>query len=303
LTNTCDSVAHLAVEAITVGSACLNGCKSLVGRAALSELVVHRLSFNDLLLQLFNDKGLHIVFLKTLLLHVRLTTVSLLNGNQTQLPQFMLLLLFKFVDFLKKHYIFFHEAALNVFGFSARLCHNGLKILYLLLQVVSVSELGASTVALFVFVFFKYVLLVKRYKSLLKFLVVLNLEQTFVDVLHKFLLVSFLLVGNQLEVLHLLHEAILSHSQVINNQLQVFVNASEMVDFLLHRVGLLLKLIQLFLAGTNVTLQLLDFVVKHKLKLLQLLGFLLKIVNSLILVTNSRITFRKFALLTLNVVF
>ena len=46
--------------------------------------------------------------------------------------------------------------------------------------------------------------------------------------------------------------------------------------------------------------QLLDLVVKHKLELLQFLGFLLQVVDPLIFVSNSMLAFRQFKLLRLD---
>ena len=74
-----------------------------------------------------------------------------------------------------------------------------------------------------------------------------------------------------------------------------------MVYLLLHSVGLLLKFVELLLTGTDITLQLLNLVVEHKLELLQLLGLLLEVVNPLVFVANGGLALGEFTLLALNV--
>jgi hypothetical protein len=129
------------------------------------------------------------------------------------------------------------------------------------------------------------------------------LEEALVDIFHELLLVCLLLVDVFGKTFFLLDKATLTHAEILNNQEQVLVYTCEVVNFLFHRVSLLLQFVQLLLAGTNVALQLLDLVIQHKLELLKLLSLFLQIVNSLILVPNGSVALSKLTLLALNVGF
>ena len=63
-----------------------------------------------------------------------------------------------------------------------------------------------------------------------------------------------------------------------------------MLELLAHLVGLLIQLLDLDLAGSNVTLELLDLVVKDEFELLKFLRLLLQIVDSLVFVADCCFT-------------
>ena len=71
--------------------------------------------------------------------------------------------------------------------------------------------------------------------------------------------------------------------------------------FLLHSVGIFLQFINLIASRSDVSAQLLDFVVKHEFELFQLLGFLLQVVDSFVLITNCQVAFVKLFFLRLEV--
>ena len=133
---------------------------------------------------------------------------------------------------------------------------------------------------------------------------VLNVrEELFVDVLFEEVVivdVSGNLVDGSLETLNehvvfadagsglldqLLH-LFLAGTQIVNQVTQVCIHLVKLLQFLIHFVGLGTELVNFHLAGSNVSLQFLDLVVKHKLKLLQLLSLLLERINFLLTITN-----------------
>ena len=73
-----------------------------------------------------------------------------------------------------------------------------------------------------------------------------------------------------------------------------------MFFFLLHLLSFLFQLGYFLAPWPDVRSQLLDLVVKHKLELLQFLGFLFQVVYPLIFVSDGVLTFRKFKLLRLD---
>jgi hypothetical protein len=70
---------------------------------------------------------------------------------------------------------------------------------------------------------------------------------------------------------------------------------------LLHLVGLIFEIVDGLASGTNIALQLLNLIVKHKLELLQLLGLLLQIMDPFVLISNRSLSFGQFQSLALNV--
>lgn len=95
-------------------------------------------------------------------------------------------------------------------------------------------------------------------------------------------------------------ETLLSHSQVVDNECQVLVDSVEVLELLTHLIRLLIELLNLDFSRPNISLQLLDLVIKYELELFKLLSFLLEIDNSLIFVLDGRISFLNFRPLTLN---
>ena len=141
------------------------------------------------------------------------------------------------------------------------------------------------------------VFLVETDDALLELLEVGNVMEAFEDIVLELLLEAFLLIKLLSQVSDLVCETFLAHSQIIHNKCEVLIHTVEMLELLTHLVGLLVQLLDLDLTGSNVTLELLDLVVKHELELLQLLCFLLQVINSLVFITDCCFTLLDFSLL------
>jgi hypothetical protein len=73
-----------------------------------------------------------------------------------------------------------------------------------------------------------------------------------------------------------------------------------MLQLLSHDVGLLVKFLNFKFSWADISLELLDFVIKDKLELLKLLSLLFEINDSLILVIDGSVSFFELTFLTLN---
>jgi hypothetical protein len=124
--------------------------------------------------------------------------------------------------------------------------------------------------------------------------------QALIDIVLELLLVGLLLVQFLAKVLDLVGKTLLSHSEIINNQCQVQVHSIEVLQLLTHLVCLLIQGLNLELSWTDISLQLLDLIIEHKLELLQLLGLLLEIDDTLVLVFDGLVSLLQLVLLTLD---
>jgi hypothetical protein len=94
------------------------------------------------------------------------------------------------------------------------------------------------------------------------------MKQYLINVVLKLLLVGLLLIEFFLEVFNLVGETFLSHSQIINDKRKILVNSVEMFQFLTHFTCLLIEFVDFFLARSDVSFKLFDFVIKHEFELL-----------------------------------
>lgn len=69
----------------------------------------------------------------------------------------------------------------------------------------------------------------------------------------------------------------------------------------MHLVGLIFEIVDGLASGTNIALQLLNLIVKHKLEFLQLLGLLLQVMDPFVLISDRSLSFGQFQSLALNV--
>lgn len=92
----------------------------------------------------------------------------------------------------------------------------------------------------------------------------------------------------------------LSGFEVIDDVTKIGVDLVEMLQVLIHIVGLSLQSEDLLVSGSNVSLEFLDFVVKYKFEFLQFLRLLLKLVDVLLPITDGDITLVDFSLLPLD---
>lgn len=148
--------------------------------------------------------------------------------------------------------------------------------------------------------FLLYVNLVETNNSLLEFLVVRGMVQALIDIVLELLLVGFLFVKFCAEVLHFVSQTFLSHSEIINDQGQVLIYPVEVFQLLTHFVGLLIQSLNFRFSWTNVSLKLLDLVIKYEFELLKLLGLLFQIDDTLVLVFDSLVSFLELVFLTLD---
>ena len=91
--------------------------------------------------------------------------------------------------------------------------------------------------------------------------------QSFVDIVLEALLFSLLLVNSVTASIVFIFKTSLSHGKIVHNQAQVSVNSSEMDNFTFHDSHLFVKLLDLNLTRSDVSLQLLDLVIKHEFEL------------------------------------
>ena len=152
-------------------------------------------------------------------------------------------------------------------------------------------------VTLLIFNLLLDVFLVETDDALLELLEIGYVMQAFEDVVLELLLEAFLLIKLLSQVSNLVCETLLSHSQIIHDKCEVLIHTVEMLEFLTHLVSLLIQLLDLDFTGSNITLELLDLVVKDELELLQLLCFLLQVINSLVFITDCCFTLLDFTLL------
>jgi len=92
--------------------------------------------------------------------------------------------------------------------------------------------------------------------------------KSFKNIIFELFLVALLFIKNCLQGPDLIGETLLSHSEIINNQSQVLVHSIKMLQFLSHLIGLFVQFLDIKLPWSNISLKLLDLVIKHKLELL-----------------------------------
>ena len=89
---------------------------------------------------------------------------------------------------------------------------------------------------------------------------------------------QLLLHGNDLA-----GKTFLAHSQVIDDQRQVLVDSTKVFELGAHFVCLLIQVLDLHFAGTNVSLEFLDLVVKNKFELFEFLYLFLEVKDAMFL--------------------
>jgi hypothetical protein len=92
----------------------------------------------------------------------------------------------------------------------------------------------------------------------------------------------------------------LPHSEIVNDESKILIDSVEMLELLPHDVGLLLKFLNFYLSRSDISLQLLDFVIQNELEFLKLLSLLLQVNNSLIFVLDGGFSLTELRLLRNN---
>ena len=116
------------------------------------------------------------------------------------------------------------------------------------------------------------------------------------------LLLQFLHVELVPGVQVLIFETLVAHLEIVDDQVKVCTNAMEVFNLDLHLVNLLVEGGDVVLARQNVSLQLLNLVVKHEFELLELLSLLFQLDNPGVFVLNSGSPRLKFILLGLDLI-
>jgi hypothetical protein len=91
-------------------------------------------------------------------------------------------------------------------------------------------------------------------------------------------------------------------AQVIHNVTEVSINLIVVLEVLIHFISFFLQPSDLHLAGSNVALQFLNLVVKHKLELFEFLSLLFELINLLLALTDSEVFGSNFGLLNLDLI-
>lgn len=121
---------------------------------------------------------------------------------------------------------------------------------------------------------------VQPYDSLLQLLVAqVVLEEHLLDIVLESLHGVHLAAAFVLHLVGSLAQTFLSHTQIINNQHQVLIDPVEVFLLTSHLIGLLVELLDDHFLGTDVSLQLLNLIVKNELEFLQLLNLLLELAD------------------------
>mmetsp|Transcript_39923 Transcript_39923/g.105948 ORF Transcript_39923/g.105948 Transcript_39923/m.105948 type:complete len:288 (+) Transcript_39923:526-1389(+) len=133
----------------------------------------------------------------------------------------------------------------------------------------------------------RHVLFIEIVHVLAKRLWLLNVLDAFVQVVLE-PLDDGLTVGHSLSLLHdVLLQCSLLTLQLFDVDLELLVFLVVILQVRVHRLDLFLHFCNVVIFGVDLCLELLDFVVKNKLKLFELLVLLLQIVNSAFLLTYS----------------
>jgi hypothetical protein len=112
-----------------------------------------------------------------------------------------------------------------------------------------------------------------------------------------------LLFENLPQVAMLSNQASHAHAQIFYDQGQVVEHTLEMGLFLLHLIGLVLQLFNCGTTGSDVPLQLLDFVVEHEFEFFKFLSLFLEFADALLFIPDCGFTLTQFKCLTSNVSF
>jgi len=147
-----------------------------------------------------------------------------------------------------------------------------------------------AVVLVLLFEFFLHINLVEAYDLLLQLFKIANRVQTIVYIVFELFNFTFLLFENRSQLPLFKNKALLSHSEILNNQTQVVVDALKVLFLLFHLVGLFFEFFDFFSSRSDVCSKLFDLVIKDELEFFELLGFLFKVVNSFVFITNSVFT-------------
>lgn len=147
----------------------------------------------------------------------------------------------------------------------------------------------------------RHILFVHPHNCGFELFVLVDAGQHVVYVFLKLLFYRVLFLYPLPQILVLSYEALHLHPEVSHDQLEVSHDSAEVLHLLAHLCCLFLQRARGLCIRLDVFLQFLYLVVKHKLKLLQLLRFLLQIVDSFVFVSNCSFPLAQLQLLTRDV--
>jgi len=281
-------------------------------RLLLFEHLVGLLVFFDLSGQLLDLKILHSELpVDVAIEHCRLIVVigcTIAEFVDSHIVLFDLLLqcvllLDLVIDFKEKVDVFLHDLGVLLFVNFLIFDHHSLQVVHVLLEpssLESVVAMNISVGALILAAFVFDVDLVKSDHASLQLLVICDVMQAIENIIFELLLVSLLVVEHLSEVLHLVGESLLPHAEIVDDKSQVLIDPIEMLQLLPHLVRRLVQSLNFKLTWSDISLQLLDFIIQDELELFKLLRLLFEINDSPIFILDGGITLLKLANLADN---
>jgi len=203
------------------------------------------------------------------------------------------------VDLLQKLNILRHNLRVLLLVDILILLEHESQVVNVVFQVsslLSVLFMDVSVSGLVLDLFFD-VLFMESNDTSLKLLEISDVVKDLKNIVLELLLVSFLLVKVLSQVFDLGGQTLLSHSEIIHDKSKILIDSVEMLQLLPHDVGLLLELLNFNFSWADISLELLDFVIKNELELLKFLSLLFQVNNSLIFVLDSGLSLTELGLL------
>jgi len=203
------------------------------------------------------------------------------------------------VDLLQKLNILRHNLRVLLLVDILILLEHQSQVVNVVFQVSSLlsvlfMDVGVSSLVLDLFF---DVLFMESNDTSLKLLEISDVVKDLKNIVLELLLVSLLLIKVLSQVFDLGGQTLLSHSEIINDKSKILIDSVEMLQLLPHDVGLLLELLNFNFSWADISLELLDFVIKNELELLKFLSLLFQVNNSLIFVLDSGLSLTELGLL------
>jgi len=203
------------------------------------------------------------------------------------------------VDLLQKLNILRHNLRVLLLVDILILLEHQSQVVNVVFQVSSLlsvlfMDVGVSSLVLDLFF---DVLFMESNDTSLKLLEISDVVKDLKNIVLELLLVSFLLIKVLSQVFDLGGQTLLSHSEIIHDKSKILIDSVEMLQLLPHDVGLLLELLNFNFSWADISLELLDFVIKNELELLKFLSLLFQVNNSLIFVLDSGLSLTELGLL------
>jgi len=203
------------------------------------------------------------------------------------------------VDLLQKLNILRHNLRVLLLVDILILLEHQSQVVNVVFQVsslLSVLFMDVGVSGLVLDLFFD-VLFMESNDTSLKLLEISDVVKDLKNIVLELLLVSLLLIKVLSQVFDLGGQTLLSHSEIIHDKSKILIDSVEMLQLLPHDVGLLLELLNFNFSWADISLELLDFVIKNELELLKFLSLLFQVNNSLIFVLDSGLSLTELGLL------